>query len=83
MFAYILSLISVYNSFSHSLTKTTFSVFLSDIFTRTAQIVVVLLYYYGILEHYQFVVGYICIFLAHLLLLFLYRMWVGKRAPRV
>lgn len=72
VFAYILSLISVYSIYSSSLLKTTITVFLTDIFTRVCQLILVILYHYQFFDRHLFVLGYISIFLVQLILLVLY-----------
>jgi O-antigen/teichoic acid export membrane protein len=71
-FAYILSLISLYTVFASALFKTTFTVFLTDIFTRLGQILVVLMYHWQWIGREAFVLSYIGVFLVQLLLLVLY-----------
>ncbi|MDI1353357.1 MAG: polysaccharide biosynthesis C-terminal domain-containing protein [bacterium] len=72
VFAYILSLISVYSIYSSSLLKTTFTVFLTDIFTRVGQLIIVILYHYQFFDRHVFVLSYIFIFLLQLVVLILY-----------
>lgn len=72
VYAYILSLISVYSTLSSSLMKTTFTVFLTDIFTRVGTLILVILYHYKLFNQNSFVLGYISIFLLQLILLLLY-----------
>lgn len=72
VFSYILSMISVYTVFANVLLKTTYAVFLTDVFTRVCQIALVVIYHYGWLEQNQFVGGYILIFVAQLVLLIVY-----------
>ena len=77
VFAYILSLISVYTLYAASLFKTTFTVFLTDVFTRIGQLVVVIIYYYGLINQAQLIWLYIFVFLLQLLLL-LVHLWRAK-----
>ncbi len=71
-FGYILSLISVYTIYASSLLKTTFTVFLTDIFTRVCQLILVIIFHYNLITKDAFVVLYVGIFLLQLLLLFGY-----------
>lgn len=77
VFAYILSLISVYSVYSSSLLKTTFTVFLTDIFIRVGQLVLVIVYHYGYIDQSMLVLCYIGIFLLQLILLLLYLKKLG------
>lgn len=77
VFAYILSLISVYTVYSSSLLKTTFTVFLTDIFIRVGQLVLVVFYHYGYMNQHTLVLSYIGIFLLQLILLLLYLKKLG------
>jgi len=72
IYAYVLSLISVYSVYSSSLMKTTFTVFLTDIFTRVGALVLVLLYHYKFFNQHIYVLGYMSVFLLQLILLFIY-----------
>jgi O-antigen/teichoic acid export membrane protein len=72
VFAYILSLISVYSLYSSSLLKTTFTVFLTDIFTRVGQLLIVSIYHYRLIDKQTFVLSYMGIFLVQLILLIIY-----------
>lgn len=72
VFAYILSLISVYTVYSSSLLKTSFTVFLTDIFIRVGQLLLVVIYHYQFITKHQLVLCYIGVFLIQLLLLFVY-----------
>jgi O-antigen/teichoic acid export membrane protein len=72
LFAYILSLINVYSIYSSSLFKTTFTVFLTDVFTRIGQLVVILLYHYRLIDQNVLVLSYIGVFLLQLILLIIY-----------
>lgn len=76
--AYILSLITVYTIYSSSLFKTTFTVFLTDIFVRLGQLAVVLLYYYGIINKDGLVYSYIMVFVLQLLMLLFYLWKAGS-----
>ena len=70
--AFILSLISVYSVYSSSLLKTTFTVFLTDVFIRIGQLVLVIIYHYQLISKHLFVLGYIGIFLLQLIFLLCY-----------
>jgi len=72
VFAYILSLVSVYSIYSSSLLKTTFTVFLTDIFTRCGQLLLVVIYHYQYISKHTLVICYIGIFLLQLFLLVIY-----------
>ncbi|MEO8760474.1 MAG: hypothetical protein ABI388_04880, partial [Bacteroidia bacterium] len=72
LFAYILSLTSVYSLYSWSLLKTTFTVFLADIFTRVGQLLVIILYHYQVIDKHTLVLLYIGVFLIQLILLIFY-----------
>jgi len=72
VFAFILSLISVYSIYSSCLLKTSFTVFLTDVFTRISQIALVLIYYLHLINKYELVIGYIGIFVLQLIFLFFY-----------
>lgn len=72
VFAYILSLISVYTAFSSALLKTTFTVFLSDVFVRIGQLLVVIIYHYGFINKHALVLSYMGIFALQLVLLLIY-----------
>lgn len=70
--AYVLSLITVFTVYSTSLYKTTFTVFLTDVFTRLLQIVLVVIYHYKVINQQQLIVLYLGVYLAQLILLMLY-----------
>lgn len=72
VFAYILSLISIYSVYSSSLLRTTVTVFLTDIFTRVGQLILVVVYHYQWIDKHALVLGYISIFFLQLVLLILY-----------
>lgn len=72
LFAYILSLVSVYSVYASSLLKTTFTVFLMDIFVRVGQLALVVVYHYGYMSKHALILSYIGVFLAQLVLLLLY-----------
>jgi O-antigen/teichoic acid export membrane protein len=72
VFAYILSLISVYSVYASSLLKTTVTVFLTDIFIRVGQLFLLILYHYDIISKHTLVLAYIGVFLIQLILLLLY-----------
>ena len=72
VFAFILSLISIYSIYSSALLKTTFTVFLTDIFTRVGQLLVVILYHYQVINKHMLVLSYMGIFLVQLILLVSY-----------
>ena len=72
VFAYILSLTAVYSLYSWSLLKTTFTVFLTDIFTRVGQLFLVIIYHYNLIDKYTLVIAYIGVFLLQLVLLIIY-----------
>ncbi len=69
IFAFFLSLISTYSSYSSALLRTTYTVFLTDVFVRVGHLVVVLLYYYSLITKEFLVVSYISIFILQLILL--------------
>jgi len=71
-FAYVLALISVYNIYSSALLKTAFSVFLTDIYTKAALILVAFLYYFNVINQFGLVMSYIIIHVIQLILLLLY-----------
>lgn len=83
VFAYILSLISVFGIYSASLFKTTFTVFLTDVFSRLGQLLVVVLYSYKIIDQQQLVVLYIGVFLLQLILLMGYLWRSGSVSFRI
>lgn len=70
--AYLLSLIAVFTIYSTSLFRTTFTVFLTDVFIRIGQLIVVVLYSYNIINQHQMVVLYLLVFLLQLLMLLFY-----------
>jgi O-antigen/teichoic acid export membrane protein len=72
IFAYVLSLLSVYSIYSASQFKTSFTVFLTDIFSRVGALLVVVLYHYNLLTKQGLVWSYILVFFIQLILLFLY-----------
>jgi len=72
VFAYVLSLVAVYTVYSSALLKTTFTVFLSDVFVRLGQLVLVIIYHYGFINKNFLVISYIGVFIAQLLLLLIY-----------
>ncbi len=72
VFAYILSLISVYSIYASSLLKTTFTVFLTDVFVRIGQLFIVVIYHYGIISKHTLILAYIGVFFVQLILLMLY-----------
>lgn len=72
VFAYVLALISVYTVYSSSLLKTTFTVFLTDVFVRVGQLVLVIIYHYDFIDKKTLVLCYIGIFVVQLLLLIIY-----------
>ncbi len=69
VFAYVLSLISAYSLYSSSLLKTSFTVFLTDIFTRVGQLVLVILYHYQLISKDILIFSYMGVFLIQLILL--------------
>lgn len=83
VFAYILSLISVYTVYSSSLLKTTFAVFLTDIFVRLAQLLLVFIYHYGWIGRHALVLSYIGIFLVQLILMLFYLKRLGAVSFRI
>jgi len=83
VFAYILSLISVFSVYSASLYKTTFAVFLTDVFSRLGQLLVVVLYYYQMIDQRQLVILYIGVFFIQLLLLLIYLWKSGSFSFRI
>lgn len=72
VFAFILSLISVYTIYSTSLLKTTFTVFLTDVFIRLGQLGLVIIYYYQLINKHALVLSYIGLFLIQLIILLIY-----------
>lgn len=72
VFAYVLALISVYNIYCSSLLKTAFTVFLTDIYTKLAFIVVVFLFYFKVIDEFGLVISYLLIHFIQLLLLIIY-----------
>lgn len=70
--AYILSLITVYNIYSASQFKTSFTVFLTDVFTRLGQLLVVVLYSYHLLTQEGLVWSFISVSLVQLIMLLIY-----------
>lgn len=72
VFAYVLSLISVYSLYSSSLLKTSFTVFLTDIFTRVGQLLLVIIYHYQLISKHTLVLAYMAVFLVQLILLISY-----------
>jgi len=72
IFAYILSLVSVFSILASSLLKTTFTVFLTDVFTRIGQLLLVVIYHYGYMSKNTLVLCYIGVFLLQLTFLILY-----------
>lgn len=83
VFAYILSLISVYSVYSSSLLKTTFTVFLTDIFTRIGQLVLVIIYHYHYINKQALILLYIGVFLLQLVLLLIYLVKKGSVSFKV
>lgn len=72
VFAYILALTSVFNIYSSGLLKTSFTVFLTDVYTRIGFLAVIFLYYFKIIGEVGLVVSYILVYVLQLLLLFAY-----------
>ncbi len=72
VFSYVLSLISVYTVYSSALLKTTFTVFLTDVFVRVGQLVVVIIYHYHFINKNTFVLCYFGVFVLQLILLIWY-----------
>ena len=72
VFAFILSLISVHTIYSTSLLKTTFTVFLTDVFIRLGQLGLVIIYYYQLINKHALVLSYIGLFLIQLIILLIY-----------
>ena len=72
VFAYVLSLISVYTLYAASLLKTTFAVFLTDIFIRLGQLILVVMYHYQWINKHTLVLAYMGLFLLQLILLLWY-----------
>lgn len=72
IFAYVLSLISVFTVYSVSLFRTTITVFLTDVFVRIGQIVITVMYHYDWMDRHTFILSYMGIFLVQLILLFVY-----------
>lgn len=72
LFAFILSLVSLYTSYSISLFKTTITVFLTDIFTRLGQLSLIVIYHFGYISKNSLVLAYIGVFLVQLILLMFY-----------
>jgi O-antigen/teichoic acid export membrane protein len=72
VFAYILSLISVYSVYASSLLKTTFMVFLTDIFIRAGQLALIIIYHYNVIDKHALILSYIGLFLIQLILILLY-----------
>jgi O-antigen/teichoic acid export membrane protein len=72
VYAYILSLITVYNIYSASQFKTSFTVFLSDVFARIGQLFVVVLYYYHLISQQGLIWSYIVVSFFQLLFLVSY-----------
>jgi O-antigen/teichoic acid export membrane protein len=83
VFAFVLSLISIYSIYSSSLLKTTFTVFLTDIFTRLGQLLVVVLYHYQVIGKHVMVLLYMAVFLVQLVLLILYLVKHGAVSFRI
>jgi O-antigen/teichoic acid export membrane protein len=72
IFAYIYALISVCNIYCASLLKTTFSVFLTDIYAKLALILVSFLSYFHIIGEQELVICYILSFVLQLVMLVTY-----------
>jgi O-antigen/teichoic acid export membrane protein len=72
IFAYLLSLISVFTVYSASLLKTTFTVFLTDVFVRLGQLILVIIYHYQLISKHSLVIGFIGVFFLQLILLVVY-----------
>ncbi len=72
VFAYILSLVSLYTIYSTSLLKTTFTVFLTDVFVRLGQLALIIIYHYQLINKHTLVLSYIGVFLLQLILLLAY-----------
>lgn len=72
VFAYIFALISVYNIYSSGLLKTTFTVFLTDIYTRLGFVVIIFLFYFGLIDEQGLVLSYMLIYVVQLVLLVIY-----------
>lgn len=72
IFSYILALISVFTIYSSSLLKTSYTVFLTDVYTRVGFLVVIFLFYFNFLNEIGLVISYVAIYVIQLLLLFAY-----------
>lgn len=72
VYAYILALISVFNIYSGGLMKTTFTVFLTDVYTRLGFIVIIFLYYFKWIDEAGLVISYVLIYIIQLILLIIY-----------
>ncbi len=76
VFAYIFALISVYNLYCSSLLKTSFTVFLTDVYSRLGFILVIAMFYFGLLNETGLVISYMAVYAVQLILLvgYLYRL---------
>lgn len=83
VFGYILSLVSVYSVYSASILKTSFTVFLTDIFTRVGQLVLVVVYSYGGMERDALVISYIGVFALQLMILIGYLLWIKQVSIKI
>lgn len=71
-FAYVFALISVFNIYSSSLLKTSFTVFLTDIYNRLAFITIVFLSYFKLIDEQGLVICYVISFILQLVFLVMY-----------
>ncbi len=78
IFPFVLALIMVYNIYSASLYKTTFTVFLNEVLLRVLQIVFIFIYYFGFFNLKQFVIAFVSAYLIQLILLIMYIYRIDK-----
>jgi O-antigen/teichoic acid export membrane protein len=65
-------LIDLFSSYANSLFKTSFQIFLKEVFLRLGQTFLIFLYYKNIIEIREFVIGYFLIYLISFLLIIAY-----------
>ena len=72
IYAYIFALISVFNIYCSNLLKTSFTVFLTDIYAKVALILISFLCYFKVIGEFGLVISYIVSFVIQLALLVAY-----------
>lgn len=83
IFPIILALIMVYNLYSASLYKTTFTVFLNEVLLRVLQIVFIFIYYFGYFNLKQFILAFVSAYFIQLILLMAYIYRIDKFSYKI